>query len=357
MSPGTFTSTTSSCRRRANPDVPSGRSTAARLALLAVIAVVIVASSSLLGPTPLSEIFGQRAPNLFWQLRVPRTCLAAAAGAGLALGGVIFQALFRNPLAEPYTLGVASGASLGAAVAMLTGLTGFLGWIPLSVLLALAGAAGALGLVYLMARLRGGQSMTHLLLAGVCVSYLSAAGILLVTYASDGTVTNEIVVWLMGSLSFYRPAASLEVIALVLVVLAFAIFASRGLDLLALGEHVAASRGVAVQPLIWTSFVLVGLLTAVIVANCGPIAFVGLMIPHFGRALFGARTLPLTIAAALLGAAFLAACDGLGRVALSLIHQRPVGYEFPVGVLTSIVGSAFFFYLLARAEPARIGPE
>ena len=142
------------------------------------------------------------------------------------------------------------------------------------------------------------------------------------TYASDGTVTNEIVVCLMGSLSFYRPASSLEVVALVLVVLAFAIFASRGLDLLALGEHVAASRGVAVQPLIWTSFVLVGLLTAVIVANCGPIAFVGLMIPHFGRALFSADAAADNPQPRLLGAAFLAACDGLGRVAASLIHQR-----------------------------------
>jgi iron complex transport system permease protein len=327
---------------------------AGRLAALAAVTLTIVAASTLLGPTrlrwaeiaaPLGDIFSARLTNAFWHLRVPRTCLAAVAGAGLAVGGVIFQALLRNPLAEPYTLGVASGASLAAAIGMLTGLTGYVGWLPVRVPLALAGAAAALGLVYLMARLRGGQDMTRLLLAGVCVSYLSAAGILLVTFIADGTVTNEIVIWLMGSLTYYRPLASLELAVPLLVVIAFAIYAGRALDLLALGEPVAASRGVPVRSLTWIAFILVGVLTAVIVANCGPIGFVGLMIPHFGRVLFGERTLPLTIAAALLGAAFLAVCDGVGRVALS-------GYEFPVGVITSIVGSAFFFYLLATRDVA-----
>jgi iron complex transport system permease protein len=337
------------------------RSTAARFGWLAPAAVLVVAASALLGPTPprwdeifvpWGEIVSGKLTNPFWHLRVPRTCLAALVGAGLAVGGVIFQALFRNPLAEPYTLGIASGASLGAAIGFLTGIGGHVAWLPTRSLLALGGAAVAMSLVYLMARLRAGTDMTRLLLAGVCVAYSSAAGILLVTFLADRAVTNDIVVWLMGSLGIHRPVASLEVAVLLAAVLAFAIYSHRALDLLWLGDQLAAARGVAVARTVWGCFVLVGLLTAGIVANCGPIGFVGLMVPHIARALFGVRTLPLLVGAALVGAAFLAGCDALGRAALSLVHQRPIGYEFPVGVLTNIVGAGFFFYLLATRDVA-----
>jgi iron complex transport system permease protein len=338
------------------------RSPAARIALLTPVVLLIIAASALLGPTPPS--WGEMlapwrstpdgpAINPFWHFRVPRTCLAAAAGAGLAVGGVILQALFRNPLAEPYTLGIASGASLAAAIGFFCGVTGHVGWLPLRTLLALIGAAAALSAVYLMARCRRQHDMTHLLLAGVCVAYLSAAGILLVTFLADATVTNEIVIWLMGSLGVYRPLASIEVTGALVLVLAFAILSHRALDVLALGEQLSATRGVAVTRIVWTAFVLVGLLTAAIVANCGPIGFVGLMVPHIARTLCGVRTLPLVLSSALIGAAFLATCDGLGRVTLSIVHQRPIGYEFPVGVITNILGAVFFFYLLATRDPAR----
>ena len=323
-----------------------------RLAVLALLAVAVVAASTLLGPTPprWGEIFSSDFGNPFWHLRVPRTCLAALAGAGLAVGGVFFQALFRNPLAEPYTLGVASGASLASAIGLLTGISGWAGWFPKSSLLALAGAAAAMGLVYLMARLRRGSDMTHLLLAGVCVAYTSAAGILLVTFLADRAITNEIVRWLMGSLGVYRPGANLEIAVPLVFVLGFGIYSHRALDLLWLGDELAAARGVAVGRTVWVSFVLVGVLTAAIVATCGPIGFVGLMVPHMARALFGAKTLPLLLGAAFVGAAFLATCDGLGRAVLSVVHQRPIGFEFPVGIVTNILGAAFFFYLLATRD-------
>lgn len=335
------------------------RATAARFALLIPAVVLVVAASALLGPAlpsweeitaPWGTGPSDQIINPFWQFRVPRTCLAALAGAGLALGGVIFQALFRNPLAEPYTLGVASGASLAAAIGFLTGLGGHVGWLPVQSLLAFGGAVVAMSLVYLMARLRAGQDMTHLLLAGVCVAYTSAAGILLVTFLADQAVTNEIVVWLMGSLGIYRPAANIEIGVALLLVLGFAVYSHRALDLLWLGDQLAASRGVAVGRTVWVGFALVGVLTAAIVANCGPIGFVGLMVPHIARAIFGVRTLPLLIGAALVGAAFLAICDGIGRTVLSLVHQRPIGYEFPVGIVTNILGAAFFFYLLATRD-------
>jgi iron complex transport system permease protein len=184
--------------------------------------------------------------------------------------------------------------------------------------------------------------MTRLLLAGVCVAYLCSAGILLVTFLADRAITNDIVTWMMGSLSTVRPRAGLEVLVVLVPVLILAARMHRALDLLHFGDSLAASRGVNVDLVTWGSFALVGLLTATIVANCGPIGFVGLMIPHMARAFVGVRTLPLLFGAALLGAGFLAICDALART--------PLAIELPVGVVTNILGAGFFFYLLATRD-------
>jgi iron complex transport system permease protein len=325
------------------------------LLVLAIAALLIVAGSSLLGPTALdwSEIWHPRstaeadATNVFWTLRVPRTLLAACAGAGLALAGVVLQALFRNPLATPYTLGIASGASLAAAVGFLLDLGGRWLGVPILSVLAFGGALFAMSFVYLMARLRAGRDMTRLLLAGVCIAYMCSAGVLLVTFLAGRAVTNDIVMWMIGSLATLRPAASAEIAVVLLPALAFAVYAHRALDLLSMSDELAASRGVAVGTTVWASFLLVGLLTAVIVANCGPIGFVGLMVPHIARALLGLRALPLVLGSALIGAAFLATCDGLAR-SISV-------YELPVGVVTNILGAAFFFYLLATRDVSYAG--
>ncbi len=263
----------------------------------------------------------------------------------MAVGGVVFQALFRNPLAEPYTLGVASGASLAAAIGFFCGFHGRApGGVPVLSVLAFGGAAAAMSLVYLMSRLRPGRDMARLLLAGVCVAYMCSAGILLVTFLADHAVTNDIVIWMMGSLGVLRPRAWIELALVLVPVIAFAAFSHRAFDLMTLGDKLAASRGVNVERTIWVSYVLVGILTATIVANCGPIGFVGLMVPHIGRAIFGVRTLPLLFGAALLGAAFLAVCDGMAR-------SLPVT-ELPVGVVTNIVGAAFFLYMLGTRDIA-----
>jgi len=325
-----------------------------RIVVLIPVGVLVIAATTLLGPTRIEwaaitdvtwrEVVGADQPsNVFWHLRVPRSLLAAVAGAGLAIGGVIFQTLFRNPLATPYTLGIASGASLAAALGFLSGWQGtLLGGIPRLVLLAFGGAMIAMSLVFLMSRLRRGKDMTRLLLAGVCVAYMCSAGVLLITYLADRAVTNDIVVWMMGSLGTLRPRAALEITIVLVPVLVFALCSHRSLDLLMLGNDVAASRGVHVERTVWISFGLVGLLTAIVVANCGPIGFVGLMVPHMARAVFGVRALPLVVGAAVLGAVFLAICDGLAR-------SLPV-VELPVGVTTNILGAVFFFYMLARHD-------
>jgi len=323
----------------------SHRSTA-RFAVLIPVVPLVVAATAWLGPRWIAprEIIGDGAgAYVFWHHRVPRCLLAACAGAGLAVSGVVLQALFRNPLAEPYTLGVASGASLAAAIGF------FAGWhgaapagIPLLSLLAFGGALGALALVFLMSRLRRERDMARLLLAGVCVAYLCAAGILLVTFLADRAITNDILVWTMGSLGVLRPRAALEIAVVLVPVTVLVVLGRRALDLLTLGDDLAATRGLNVGRTVGFYTVLVGLLTAVIVANCGPIGFVGLMVPHMGRALLGGRTLPLTIGSALLGAAFLAVCDGLAR-------SLPVT-ELPVGVVTNILGAVFFFLVLATRD-------
>jgi iron complex transport system permease protein len=318
------------------------RTLAIRYLALVGVCVPLIAATALIGPASIGwdEVFADEG-RVFWAYRVPRVTKAALAGAGLSVSGVILQALFRNPLATPYTLGIASGASLGAALALLTGFTGYWLWLPKLTAFAFVGAMAALGAVYMMSRLRAGRDMTLLLLAGVCVSYMCGAGVILITYLANKTITNDIVIWMMGSLEILRPAAAVEIAALLVPVMIYACISHRALDLMVMGDHLAASRGVSVPLTLWTSFVLVGALTAIIVANCGPIAFVGLMVPHMARAMLGVRTLPLVLGSALLGAAFLSVCDGIVRV----FAQSP-----PVGVMTNIVGAIFFFYLLASGR-------
>ncbi len=326
-----------------------------RFAVLVPVVLVVIAGTTLLGGTRIgwTDVFtpaGLDEPGspayVFWMLRMPRTLLAACVGAGLALGGVIFQALFRNPLAEPFTLGIASGASLAAAAGFLAGWRGAgPAGLPWLVVYAFIGALAAMALVYAVSRVHRARNMARLLLAGVCVAYLCSAGILLVFYFADRAITNEVVHWMMGSLFTVRWGAPAAVAVVLVPVLVLATASHRALDLLTFGDELAASRGVAVGWTVWSCYVLVGLLTAVIVAHCGPIGFVGLMVPHMGRAIFGGRTLPLVFGAALLGAGFLAVCDGLARAV-------PVT-ELPVGVVTNILGAAFFFYLLATREVAR----
>lgn len=318
--------------------------------VLTLVSLALIAISIFLGRrginwtdvAEISDIWSNDHINMFWHLRAPRVLLAVVAGAGLALGGVVFQALFRNSLAEPYTLGIASGAALGAAVGMLmrpqaAWLASFPGG-----LFALVGAVAAMALVYLMARFRGGHDVPRLLLAGVCVSYMSAAGILLAHLLADRAITNEIVRWTVGSLGILGWRPPLIIAGLLAVIYVIIMRQHRSLDLLAMGDNLAASRGVAVERVFWIGFAGVGLLTSVIVAECGPIGFVGLIVPHIARRIVGGRTLPLMYAAVVLGAGFLAICDALGRS----ISE----YDLPVGVFTNILGAAFFFALLASSD-------
>ncbi len=278
--------------------------------------------------------------RIVWQLRVPRLLLALLAGGALAVCGAAFQTLFGNPLAEPYTLGVAGGAALGAVLAQQLGVAVGLGALPVVAVASFAGALAASAVVIAVARRR---STSTLLLAGVAVALTSSALILFVQYLADFSRTFQMVRWMMGGLAVvgYRevvwvaPWIALGVAALFLL--------RRELDQLATGEELAASRGVDLGRLRVSVVAVVSLMVGALVAVTGPIGFVGLIVPHWVRRGVGhahARVLP---AAFVSGGAFLALCDLLARRILA-----PA--DLPVGVLTAIVGGPFFLWLLLRKE-------
>ncbi|MGB3483427.1 MAG: iron ABC transporter permease [Mycobacterium sp.] len=274
------------------------------------------------------------------QVRGPRVLLGAIVGAGLGVVGMTLQALVRNPLADPFLLGVSSGASVGAVAVILTGVTIF-GFASTSVA-AFFGSLGALALVYLLSRAGGQITTTRLVLAGVAVAYvLSAVTSLMLIMARTGDQARQVLTWLLGGLggaswdSLWLP---LSMVGVGLVVL---LAQSRTLNVLLAGDEAATTMGVDVNSFRAQMFVLTSLVTGVLVAVSGPIGFVGLILPHAVRLLVGSdhrRALPAT---ALAGASFLIVAD---MVARTLAAPQ----EIPVGVLTALCGGPFFLWLIRR---------
>lgn len=277
---------------------------------------------------------------IFWQIRVPRVLLAWLAGAGLALAGMVFQAMFRNALATPFTLGVSSGASLGAAIGVRFGALSLFGFSAIHVG-AMLGAMLAISVVYGITRLKRDFSTGAMLLAGVAVNFFFSSLILLIQYMADFYDTFRILRWLMGGLRMVGYDATLQVLPFVAIGALLLWSLVSELNLLTTGEELAISRGVAVGKLKTLLFFTVSIIVGVIVSICGPVGFVGLMCPHICRLLVGAdhrRLLPATV---LFGGCFLVICDTVARTAFA-----PT--ELPVGIFTSFLGGPFFLYLLIR---------
>jgi len=315
------------------------------LLLLAVTAALVFAAAPFLGMVriPLGVLWhdaDQSTMMIFWDLRVPRVLLALLAGAGLAAGGLAFQAVFRNPLAEPFTLGVASGAALGASAYIHLGLRFSLLWISGSSWFAFAGAILAILLVYGMTRTRQGFSTATMLLAGVAVSFCFSSLILFIQYLTDFTESFLLLRWVMGGLDkVVKFDEIFTVLPLVVVGIAIVVYLTHELNLVTTGEELAISRGVAVNRTKILLFVAVSLMVGAIVSVCGPIGFVGLIVPHICRLLVGPDHRYLTPAALLCGAILLCVCDTLARTVMA-----PT--ELPVGILTSLLGGPFFLWLL-----------
>jgi iron complex transport system permease protein len=315
-----------------------------RTALLILLAawIATLLLTPLVGSQPVSPagiVRGDPSMALiFWQIRLPRILLALLGGGALAVSGLGFQTLFRNPLAEPYTLGVSSGAALGAVLALRFEGGQLLG-LSLVGIASFAGALGATALIVGLALRRQGIETSTLLLAGVAVSLSCSAVILFLQYLADSTQTFRMVRWMMGGLSVvgYR-----EVLWLLPWVLggSAALFALRWeLNLLLTGEELAASRGVDLARLRRRVLLATSLMIGALVAVAGPIGFVGLIVPHMLRRFVGHDHLFLVPACILGGGAFLTLCDAVGRTVMS-----PA--ELPVGVLTALLGGPFFLWLL-----------
>jgi iron complex transport system permease protein len=276
---------------------------------------------------------------IFWQIRLPRVLLSLLAGAGLSLGGVVFQALFRNPLATPFTLGVASGASLGVTLAIVTGIHFSLLGLSGTSLAALSGAIISIVLVYGIARATGKTSPSTMLLGGVAISFFFSSLILLLQYLSDPGSSFRVLHWLMGDLSRASIDSVLQLAPFVISGIIIVSTLHRELNLLSITDDIAASRGVNVQRTQMLLFFAVSLMVAGIITVCGPIGFVGIMAPHICRLLISPNHRFLIPASILFGASFLALCDTLARNISSTA-------EVPVGIVTAILGGPFFLWLL-----------
>jgi iron complex transport system permease protein len=299
--------------------------------------------------------------QLVFNLRLPRTLLALITGLTLALAGTTFQALLRNPLAEPYTLGVASGGALGALVALKIGPAIGFAWSwagpqPVQVM-AFVGALVVVMVVYALGRSMGMLNAHDLLLAGVTMALFCGALMMAIQYFADRGELFGMIRWMMGGVETvaYDDIKS----ALPMVVPAWIIlFALAGpLNQLSLGEELAGARGVRVAWVQTLGFFAASLATGAVVAVCGPIGFVGLIVPHAVRAVIGPDHRLLMPCVALIGGAFLVVCDWGSRLLLpaygGLRHMDFKGVELPIGVITSLLGGPFFLILLLRSRRAQ----
>lgn len=315
------------------------------LAVLALLWLLVLVGAPLLGPgeIELSAALekGSVDATILWQMRLPRVLLALLGGAALAVSGTAFQTLFRNPLAEPYTLGVAGGAALGAVLALQLGEWSGLGGLPAVAVASFVGAAAVGAVLVGLARTARGADSGTLLLAGIAISLSCSALILFIQYQTDFTRSFRMVRWMMGGLVVVGYREVLWVAPWALGGSLY-LFARRwGLDLLLAGEEVAASRGLDLDRVRWSVLAAVSLMVGSLVAVTGPIGFVGLIVPHMLRRFVG-HTHGLLLPACLLGGgAFLAVSDLVARTLMA-----PA--ELPVGVLTALMGGPFFLWLLLR---------
>jgi iron complex transport system permease protein len=322
------------------------------VALLAVVALASVAvGTSGVGPGDALGIVLHRllgiggvtwppsAETIVWELRLPRVVTGMVVGSGLAVAGAVFQALLRNPLADPYIIGTAAGASLGAVVALLLpfAVGGLLG-VGLVQLLAFAGAMGTVLVVFAVARGRSGTPVIGLLLAGYAVSSLLAAGVALLMFLSGDRLA-AVISWLLGSMAGASWARLGIAVPLIVGSFVLLIVRWRSLNALLLGETAAAHLGIDLEREKRILVGLAALATSAGVAVSGTIGFVGLVVPHLLRLAFGPDHRLLLPGAMIYGAALLVLADLGARLAGGI----------PVGVVTALVGAPFFLWLLRRS--------
>ncbi|MHA2295316.1 MAG: FecCD family ABC transporter permease [Candidatus Hodarchaeales archaeon] len=343
----------------------------ALIALLSIIFASLFGSSGPVGPSDLSflsisDVISELVNNslqyvlsllgipvqqedtiqkiIVWNIRLPRILMGGLAGMGLAVAGTVMQALFRNPMADPFIIGIASGASVGASFAIIAGGTlGFLAGYAIPFMAFLTSLITVIA-VYYISMVRGTIKIDTLLLSGIAIGSFMSAITSLLTYLS-GSFMRPIVFWLMGGLAMSEGAWENVILAAVLIIPACLIcmFFARSLNLLLLGEETARYRGLDVQMIQKVLLVVSSLITGVAVAFTGVIGFVGLIIPHVMRLITGPDHRVLLPVSALSGASFLILAD---VVAKTIIYPT----ELPVGIITALCGTPFFLYLLRKRK-------
>jgi iron complex transport system permease protein len=322
-----------------------------RLILVLVVMIVVMFVSLLMGPESVSlktafglvETHESVNPDyeIFVNVRVPRIILAAMVGAALASAGVVLQALLRNPLADPYILGISSGAGLGVIIAVISGLSWTLwGRSPIAVF-AFLGALGTVCIVWFIGRFTGKSNVTGLLLAGVVVNAFFSAVIMFLTSVAKSEQVHSTIFWLMGNMTEESfPVLWLGAGCITAGIIAL-FFISPHLNALSFGEDQAKSMGVDIVRTRTIAFAIAAFITAIAVSLSGLVGFVGLIIPHGVRLVFGPDHRQLLPLSAIIGAAFLVAADTFARTIIA-----PA--QLPVGIVTAITGGPFFLVLLAK---------
>lgn len=296
-----------------------------------------------IGITPGDDVFGSTIDSVVWSLRAPRGLLALIVGAGLALAGVVMQTLVRNPLADPYLLGVSSGASVGATAVITIGVFTSFGLYAISVG-ALFGALAATAIVYLITLAQGGLTPLRLILTGVVASSaFSALASFLVFKAQDARAAQGVMFWMLGSVVGAQWDRLLLPALVVLAAFLILMFMSNPLDAMAAGPDTAAALGVNVERLRQILFFIQALLVGAMVAVAGGIGFVGLVIPHLARIMVGSLHRRLLPIAMVLGAVFMVWVDVIARIAAP-------PQEIPLGVVTGVLGAPLFLLLMGRGR-------
>ncbi len=318
------------------------------LAALSGVLLIVTLAALWVGYKPLDLAAlrtDETARMVFFRLRLPRVVMAGIIGSSLAMVGAALQALFRNPLAEPLTLGVSGGAALGASVAIALGLGAKVAGLPMVFLLAFVGAGVAVLIVYRLARTASGAVVLPgaLLLAGVVLNLISAAGVVVIQYFTDYTRALQILRWMIGSLD----VVGFDLVWRMLIFLVpgwmILLWMTRDLHLLAVDEETAASLGVNVRRSERMVYAAASLIVGVTVAVGGTIGFVGLIVPHAVRLLFGEDVRIVVPCSFVLGAAFLMVADAIARTLLG-------AGELPVGAITALAGGPVFLWLLRRQQ-------
>ena len=296
-----------------------------------------------IGIIPGDDVFGSTIDSVVWSLRAPRGLLALIVGAGLALAGVVMQTLVRNPLADPYLLGVSSGASVGATAVITIGVFTSFGLYAISVG-ALFGALAATAIVYLITLAQGGLTPLRLILTGVVASSaFSALASFLVFKAQDARAAQGVMFWMLGSVVGAQWDRLLLPALVVLAAFLILMFMSNPLDAMAAGPDTAAALGVNVERLRQILFFIQALLVGAMVAVAGGIGFVGLVIPHLARIMVGSLHRRLLPIAMVLGAVFMVWVAVIARIAAP-------PQEIPLGVVTGVLGAPLFLLLMGRGR-------